>query len=161
MNKQLQNLCLTGSALLFSFGAVFAQNPGIQAGAQAIQQASSDLQAYFRTRHNVDLYHRSLWWDYSEVLEFIRNGKMAIRTFKKVRLAGLGPSCFSYQLPPYYKLCFLPKSGLERINQLSLLMNANNSDFRIAVPNAALPGWGRRGHGWLHRRSVHNGSHHQ
>lgn len=47
MNKQLQNICLTGSALLFSFGAVFAQNPGIQAGAQAIQQASSDLQAYF------------------------------------------------------------------------------------------------------------------
>jgi predicted transporter len=47
MIKQLQKFCLTGSALLFSLEAVFAQNPGIQAGAQAIQQASSDLQAYF------------------------------------------------------------------------------------------------------------------
>lgn len=47
MIKHLQKPCITGSVFLFSLGVALAQNPGIQAGAQAIQQASSDLQAYF------------------------------------------------------------------------------------------------------------------
>ncbi len=47
MIQQLQKPLLTGSVVLISLGAAFAQNPGIQAGAQAIAQASSDLQAYF------------------------------------------------------------------------------------------------------------------
>lgn len=47
MTKQLQKIPLIGSAIFLSFGVAFAQNPGIQAGAQAIQQASADLQAYF------------------------------------------------------------------------------------------------------------------
>ena len=47
MTKLLQKILLAGSVLLLSFGVAFAQNPGIQAGAQAIQQASADLQAYF------------------------------------------------------------------------------------------------------------------
>jgi len=47
MTKQLQKIFSIASAMLLSFGVAFAQNPGIQAGAQAIQQASADLQAYF------------------------------------------------------------------------------------------------------------------
>ncbi|MPR37398.1 DUF4134 family protein [Salmonirosea aquatica] len=47
MTKLLQKNILTVPAILLSFGVVLAQNPGIQAGAQAIQQASADLQAYF------------------------------------------------------------------------------------------------------------------
>ena len=47
MTQLLQKVALAGSAILISGGFVLAQNPGIQAGAQAIQQASSDLQAYF------------------------------------------------------------------------------------------------------------------
>ncbi|WP_373514086.1 DUF4134 domain-containing protein [Persicitalea sp.] len=47
MTKQLKKLSLVLTAVLSSISLVYADNPGIAAGAQAIQQASSDLQAYF------------------------------------------------------------------------------------------------------------------
>ncbi|GAB3179643.1 hypothetical protein GCM10027291_46190 [Telluribacter humicola] len=40
-------MALAGAVLLAPWNLVFAQNAGIQAGAQAIQQAATDLQSYF------------------------------------------------------------------------------------------------------------------
>ncbi len=47
MKKCVAVILGAGGTSLLTGVPGFAQNPGIQAGAQAIQQASADLQAYF------------------------------------------------------------------------------------------------------------------
>jgi hypothetical protein len=47
MRKFAGKTAVAISLIMVPWGSVLAQNPGIQAGAQAIQQASADLQAYF------------------------------------------------------------------------------------------------------------------
>lgn len=47
MKKYVGWISLAYGTAMLTVIPSFAQNPGIQAGAQAIQQASADLQAYF------------------------------------------------------------------------------------------------------------------